>query len=168
MTLSNKVPHNVVQSNVPRKDWIRALTAHPVSTVIGLATQLASDYTVTLTSLPQAGLGLLKLTDGAFHENFYLGEFPLSSCRVELCLADGRRAEGGAQVMADDAELARALAILDGILAARLPGWETVAAHVQSGSEQRDAEARRRRAMLNQTRVDFALLSNTGGDDDEH
>ena len=156
MTANTKVKLSTLQ----RKDWIRALTAHPSSTLIKLAAQLASDYVVTLTSLPQAGLGLLKLTDGAFHESFYLGEFPLSTCSVQLSLADGRRASGGAQVMADDAELARALAILDGILASKLPGWEAVAEYVQSGSKQRDEEQHRRYAILNATRVDFSLLSN--------
>ena len=118
-------------------------------------------------SLPQAGLGLLTLTDGAFHESYYLGEFPLSTCRVELVLPDGRRAEGGAQVMADDAELARSLAILDATLASRLPGWEQVSTHVESGAFQRSEENRRRCAMLAATRVDFALLGNNEEDGDE-
>jgi alpha-D-ribose 1-methylphosphonate 5-triphosphate synthase subunit PhnG len=150
-----------------RKDWVHALTAHPTATVIDLAEQFTKDYTVKLTGLPQAGLGLLQLTDGAFHEPFYLGEFPLSRCSVEVILPDGRRASGGAQVMADDADLARALAILDAILAAKLPGWETVAEQVQSGFLQREEEARRRRAMLNETRVDFALLSDANEEDDD-
>lgn len=151
-----------------RKDWIRALTAHPSATLTTAAEQLAIDYVVTLTSLPQAGLGLLQMTDGAFHESFYLGEFPLSRCSVELSLADGRRGQGGAQVMADDADLARALAILDGILAAKLPGWEAVAELVHSGRLQREEEQRRRRAILNATRVDFALLSNAKEDTEDN
>jgi alpha-D-ribose 1-methylphosphonate 5-triphosphate synthase subunit PhnG len=151
---------------LPREDWIRALTAHSTTSLLQLAAQLSTDCTVTPTRLPQAGLGLLKLADGAFQEPFYLGEFPLASCSVELGLPDGRRAQGGAQVMADDAELARALAILDAILAAKFPGWDVVADHVQSGSELRAEEARRRHAILNETRVDFALLSNTAEDAD--
>jgi alpha-D-ribose 1-methylphosphonate 5-triphosphate synthase subunit PhnG len=147
---------------LPREDWIRALTAHSTTSLLQLAAQLSTDCTVTPTRLPQAGLGLLKLADGAFQEPFYLGEFPLASCSVELGLPDGRRAQGGAQVMADDAELARALAILD----AKFPGWDVVTDHVQSGSELRAEEARRRRAILNETRVDFALLSNSAEDAD--
>lgn len=150
-----------------RKDWIRALTAHPATVLNALADQLTADCDVKLKSLPQAGLGLLTLTDGAFHEPYYLGEFPLSSCSIELSLSDGRRAAGGAQVLADDAELARSLAILDAILAARLPGWERVSEHVQSGALQRSEEDRRRRAVLAATRVDFALLGNAGEDGDE-
>ncbi len=153
--------------NLERKDWIRALTAHPISLLNTLAEQLVADFEVKLMSLPQAGLGLLTLTDGAFHEPYYLGEFPLSACRLELGLADGRRAEGGAQVLADDADLARSLAILDAILAARLPGWEAVSQHVESGAQQRSEADHRRSAMLAATRVDFAMLNNTEDEDDE-
>jgi len=150
-----------------RKDWIRALTAHPAPDLHALAERLAAGCELRPTRLPQAGLGLLQLADGAFHEAYYLGEFPLSTCSLELTLADGRRAEGGAQVMADDAALARTLAILDAVLAARLPGWEDVSAQVQAGAARRSEEDRRRRAMLAATRVDFDLLGNTGEDDDE-
>ncbi len=151
-----------------RKHWIWALTAHPVPDLHALAERLAVGCDVRLTRLPQAGLGLLQLADGALHEPYYLGEFPLSTCSLELALADGRRAAGGAQVMADDAALARSLAILDAVLAARLPGWEAVSAQVHSGTARRDEEARRRRAVLAATRVDFALLGNVGEDDDEN
>jgi alpha-D-ribose 1-methylphosphonate 5-triphosphate synthase subunit PhnG len=153
--------------NLERKDWIRALTAHPATVLNALADELTVGCDVKLKSLPQAGLGLLTLTDGAFHEPYYLGEFPLSSCSIELSLPDGRRADGGAQVMADDAELARSLAILDAVLSARFPGWERVSAHIESGASRRAEEDRRRRAMLAATRVDFAMLNNAEDDDDE-
>ncbi|MEW6679146.1 MAG: phosphonate C-P lyase system protein PhnG [Pseudomonadota bacterium] len=151
--------------NLERKDWIRALTAHPVSTLNALADELTRDCDVKLKSLPQAGLGLLQLSDGAFHEPYYLGEFPLSSCSIELSMADGRTAAGGAHVMADDADLARTLAILDAILAARLPGWERVSAQIDAGATTRAEEDRRRRAMLAATRVDFAMLNNAEEED---
>ncbi|MDP1606566.1 MAG: phosphonate C-P lyase system protein PhnG [Rhodocyclaceae bacterium] len=153
--------------NLERKDWIRALTAHPATVLNALADELTVGCGVKLKSLPQAGLGLLTLTDGAFREPYYLGEFPLSMCSIELSLPDGRRTAGGAQVMADDAELARALAILDAILAAGFPGYERVSAHIESGTKRRAEEDRRRRAMLAATRVDFAMLNNAGDDDDE-
>lgn len=154
--------------NLERKDWIRALTAHPVPDLHALAEQLAAGCEVRLIRLPQAGLGLLQLADGAFHEAYYLGEFPLSTCSLELTVADGRRAEGGAQIMADDAELARSLAILDALLAAKLPGWERVSEYVVSGAAQRAEEDRRRCAVLAATRVDFALLGNVEEDSDEN
>lgn len=156
-------------TNLERKDWIRALTAHPASVLIALADELTRDCDVKLKSLPQAGLGLLTLTDGAFHEPYYLGEFPLSFCSIELTLPDGHSAVGGAHVMADDADLARSLAILDAIRAARLPGWERVSAQIDAGTTIRAEEDRRRHAMLAATRVDFAMLNNAGneGYDDE-
>jgi len=150
-----------------RKDWIRALTAHPATVLNTLAAELTTACDVKLKSLPQAGLGLLTLADGALHEPYYLGEFPLSSCSVYLGLADGRRAAGGAQVMADDAELAYSLAILDAILAAEFPGWERVAALVESGALARAEEDRRRRAILAATQVDFALLNSAEDDGNE-
>jgi alpha-D-ribose 1-methylphosphonate 5-triphosphate synthase subunit PhnG len=153
--------------NLERKDWIRALTAHPATVLNALADELTAGCDVKLKNLPQAGLGLLTLADGAFHEPYYLGEFPLSSCSVELSLADGRRAAGGAQVMADSAELARSLANLDAILAARFPGWERVETLIESGALLRAEEDRRRRTILAATRVDFAMLNNAENDDDE-
>lgn len=150
-----------------RKDWLRALTAHPPAELNALAEALTTDCEVRLTSLPQAGLGLLTLTDGAFHEPYTLGEFPLSTCRVEIAIADGRSAFGGAQIMADDAGLARSLAILDAVLAAGLPGFERAAALLASGTKRRAEEDRRRRAMLAATRVDFAVLNDAGEDDED-
>jgi alpha-D-ribose 1-methylphosphonate 5-triphosphate synthase subunit PhnG len=152
-------------TNLERKHWIRALTAHPASVLNALADELTRDCDVKLTSLPQAGLGLLQLVDGAFHEPYYLGEFPLSSCSLEITLADGQTAAGGAHVMADDADLAQTLAILDAVLAARLPGWERVSALIDEGVRIRAEEDRRRRAMLASTRVDFAMLNTAGGEE---
>ncbi|MDR2216472.1 MAG: phosphonate C-P lyase system protein PhnG [Nevskiaceae bacterium] len=154
---------------IERKDCIRALTAHPTTTLAALADELSSGCEVRWTRLPQAGLGLLRLSDGAFHEPYYLGEFPLSVCGVELIDGEGRRAAGAAQVMADDAALARALAILDGVLAARFAGWERIAVLIEAGVSLRAEEDRRRRIMLASTRVDFALLSSdeNAGDADE-
>lgn len=142
--------------------------AHPPLALNTIAERIAQDCEVRQTSLPQAGLGLLTLADGAFREPYYLGEFPLSTCRIELHLADGRCAEGGAQVMADDANLARSLAILDSVLAARFPGWEEVAEAVRAGAGKRREQALRRKSMLASTRVDFALLGmvDEEGDDE--
>jgi alpha-D-ribose 1-methylphosphonate 5-triphosphate synthase subunit PhnG len=156
-----------IELMIERKDWVRALMAHPPLELNALAERLSLDCEVRHTSLPQAGLGLLTLADGAFREPYYLGEFPLSTCRIELQLADGRRTEGGAQVMADDANLARALAILDAVLAARLPGWEEVAERLRAGEEKCREQAIRRKAMLASTRVDFALLGTVDEEGDD-
>ena len=154
--------------HIPRKDWLRGLTAHPAAALVELSGRLSAGWTLTYLALPQAGLGLLKLRDGAFHEPYYLGEFPIACCRVRVQLPDGATAEGAAQVMADDPALAQALAVLDAILAARLPGWQEVAALANEGASKRAEEDRRRRAMLAGTRVDFALLGATEEDEDEY
>jgi alpha-D-ribose 1-methylphosphonate 5-triphosphate synthase subunit PhnG len=150
-----------------RKHWVRALTAHSSQTLAALAEELRSGCEVHWTRLPQAGLGLMTLADGAFREPYYLGEFPLATCSVDLVCGAGRRAAGGVQVMSDDATLAQSLAILDAILAARFAGWERIAAHIETGSALRAEEDRRRRAMLVSTRVDFALLSNANENTEE-
>lgn len=151
-----------------RKDLVRALSTHPVTVLNALADELTTECEVKLTSLPQAGLGLLTLADGAFHEPYYLGEFPLSSCSVELIFADGNQAIGGAQVMADNAELARSLAILDAVFATRLQGCEQVERLFESGMQKRTEEESRRRKILAATRVDFSMLNSAENDDDEN
>ena len=147
--------------NIPQKDWIRALTAHPTKDLIALAEALTHEAAVSLLQLPQAGLGLITLQESAFHDQFYLGEFPLSSCHVELQYAGGFSGAGSAQVMADDAELAKALAILDGILAHQLPGWQQALQYLQQGQVQRKQLDLQRKTILAKTRVDFATLDET-------
>lgn len=154
-------------THLERKDWIRALASHPPASLIALAYELSDGCDVRFTRLPQAGLGLLTLTDGAFHEPYYLGEFPLSTCSVEIIMPNGQQSAGGAQIMADDAELARALAVLDGILAGHLTGWERIAERVEQGAARCAETDRRRRAMLATTRVDFAMINDGAAEDDD-
>ena len=145
-----------------RKILVRALTAHPANLIHELAEELSADFELKIINIPQAGLGLLKLNDGAFHEPYYLGEFPLSTCSVEISLADGSRGVGGARVMEDDAELAQALAILDAILANGFPGHAKITELIHKGMDKRNEEDRRRRMMLAATKVDFDLLNSAG------
>ena len=116
-------------------------------------------------SLPQTGLGMLKLNDSAFNEPFYLGEFPLSSAWLEITTNEGQHAEGAAQVMDDNLELTEALALCDAILSARLPGWQRVAAFVDLGMQRRNTIQEERKRMLAHTKVDFSLLDDVGDDD---
>ncbi|MGE8540014.1 MAG: phosphonate C-P lyase system protein PhnG [Acinetobacter sp.] len=146
---------------VPQKDWIRALTAHPEDQLIQLAASLTETANVSMLQLAQAGLGLITLQESALNEPFYLGEFPLSSCSVAVTCADGQKGSGNAQVMADNAELAKALAVLDAILAHQLSGWLQVAQLVEQGTEKRQAQDHIRSSMLLRTRVDFATLDQT-------
>jgi alpha-D-ribose 1-methylphosphonate 5-triphosphate synthase subunit PhnG len=154
-------------TDLMRKDWGRALSAHPVAEIKELAKRLSADCEIRLISLPQAGLGLLTLQDGALGEPYYLGEFPLSVCRIEISFPGGIQGEGGGQILADDAELARSMAILDAILASKLPGWQEVSQWAESGVRCNAEKEGRRMSMLATTKVDFSLLSTTEEDGDE-
>jgi alpha-D-ribose 1-methylphosphonate 5-triphosphate synthase subunit PhnG len=150
-----------------RRDWARALAALPATEIKAAADTIARTHEVQDISLPQAGLGLLTLRDGAFHEPFYLGEVPVARAQVVVRTHDGREASGGAVLIDDRVRLVRALAILDAILAARLPGWETVATLVERGDALRAQLDAQRRHILERTRVDFALLGQAEEEDDE-
>jgi alpha-D-ribose 1-methylphosphonate 5-triphosphate synthase subunit PhnG len=151
---------------VARGAWPRALTALSADELQGVGEELAAQYTVTDVSLPQAGLALVQMRDGAFHEHYYLGETPIARAHVHVRGSDGREAQGAAQILDDRAGLARTLALLDAVLAARLPGWERVARLVERGRELRAAEDDARRQILARTRVDFATLGATEEEDE--
>lgn len=147
--------------NTPRADWGRALAALPADEIVAAAEQIARTFEVEDISLPQAGLGLLQLRDGAFHEPFYLGELPLARAYLRLRTPDGSVAEGGTVLLDDRVRLVRAVAILDAVLAARLPGWQDAARLVERGMARHEELAAQRNAMLARTRVDFSLLGQT-------
>lgn len=153
--------------NLARRDWACALAALPADEIKLAADVIARTHEVRDVSLPQAGLGLLTLRDGAFHEPFYLGEMPVARAHVVVRTRDGHEASGGAVLIDDRARLARALAILDATLAARLAGWEAVATLVERGDALRAQRDAQRRHILARTRVDFALLGQTEEEDDE-
>lgn len=151
----------------PRSQWLRALTAHPKSAVMAVASLAASGCTVRAIAPAQEGLALLTLRDAVLGERFHLGEVPLAEARVEVTTAQGRSGRGAARVLDDDAELAAALAVCDAVLAAELPGADEVRRLVEEGAVRRAAADDRRRSLLDRTRVDFALLSTTRDDEDE-
>lgn len=151
----------------PRGTWVQTLTALPVEELHELSEELASQHAVTDVSLPQSGLALVQMRDGAFREPWYLGEVPLARAHVRVRAPDGREAEGAAQVLDDRAGLARTLALLDAVLAARLPGFERVAALIERGRARRAAEHDERRQILTRTRVDFATLGAAEEETDE-
>ena len=53
--------------NIPRNDLSRALCQLNAAEIKAVAATLSSDIEVCDVVLPQAGLCLLSLTDGAFH-----------------------------------------------------------------------------------------------------
>lgn len=154
--------------NLPpaRAQLPRLLLALDEVEVCATLERLTASYRIEDITLPQAGLGLLKLRDGAFHEDYYPGEIPLATAHVAL-RANGMRAEGAAQVLHDSAPLARAIAIADAIFAAGLPETAALQPLLQKGQARVTEQAARRKKMLARTRVDFALLGTAEENDDE-
>lgn len=151
-----------------RNLWTYALTAVPETDLKAAADRVKSRYTVRHQALPEEGLCLLKMRDGALGEHYYIGEFPVASAHVELWDQQERVAAGGAHVMHDSADYAMDLAVCDAVMAGRLDGWEVIARLLEAGMQIRSEQQRRRKAMLARTRVDFDLLSAvTEGQDDD-
>ncbi|ADL56740.1 phosphonate C-P lyase system protein PhnG [Gallionella capsiferriformans] len=153
--------------NILRNDWPRALCQLNAAEIKAVAASLSSDIEVRDVVLPQAGLGLLSLTDGAFHEPFYLGEIPVARAEVILKTTDGREVQGGSVLVDDRAQLARSIAILDAILSGKLPGCDVAEKLVKKGELMRMQKISERRQMLAATRVDFSLLEQEDDEDAE-
>ena len=150
--------------NAPRKEWASALCALPAAEVKHLANVLAGELEVRDAALPQTGLGLLNLRDGAFAEPYFLGEIPVARAEVMVRSAAGDEERGGALIVDDRVQLARAIAILDAVLAGKLPGSAPALALVRRGMDVRCHKQNERKKLLAATRVDFSLL---GQEDDE-
>lgn len=150
-----------------RVAWPRLLGAADTRAVRRLAADLAERYAAEDLTLPEAGLGLLKLADGALGDEYFLGEIPVTRAHVRLRMADGRSVEGAAQLLDDRAALVRAVAVLDAVLASRLPGWEEAASLLDEGARRLAEHTEARRALLTHTRVDFSLLGAGEEDDDD-
>lgn len=153
--------------DILRKDWPGALCELPAIEIKEIAAQLTQNLDVRDVVLPQAGLGLLTLREGAFHEAFYLGEIPIARADVILTTATGAEVRGGTVLVDDRAQLARSVAILDAVLSGRLPGHDIAESMVEKGERIRSQKKRERRQMLSATRVDFSLLGQEDDDDAE-
>lgn len=155
-----------MSSIVDRSQWIRLLSKLDAEQVVAEVNTLSSGWQITPKSLPQSGLAMLKLEDSAYNEPFYLGEIPLATAWVDIVTPEGSNADGAAQVMGDNLEFVQALAVCDGILANRLPGYERIDELLRQGLEQCNREEQRRKNMLAATRVDFSLLDAVEDDDE--
>jgi alpha-D-ribose 1-methylphosphonate 5-triphosphate synthase subunit PhnG len=154
-----------MNSELTREEWGAALARVDDASLRGVADNLPASWQIRPMALPQAGLGMLKLRDTALNDAFYLGEYPLASCQIEITTDKGEVVEGASLVMDDRVERAEWLAICDALLAARLPGWESVDALLQLGIAKQEQVALERKAMLARTRVDFSLLDDVGDED---
>ncbi|MDR0997146.1 MAG: phosphonate C-P lyase system protein PhnG [Zoogloeaceae bacterium] len=150
-----------------RTDWPRLLGAAPAEALEAVAGQLAAAYAVEDLSLPQAGLGLLQLADGALADAYYLGEIPLSCAHVRLTAPDGQVGTGAAHWLDDQVARTRAMAIVDAALSARLPGSEAALPLLAAGQAALARTKAERRQLLSATRVDFSLLGMKENDAEE-
>lgn len=151
-------------TKLAREQWVGALNMLPEQSLESLANSFPKSWKVTPKALPQSGLGMLKLRDTTLGEAFYLGEFPLTTCWLNVTTEEGASAEGSAMVMDDRVERAERMALCDAVLSAQLPGWERVSALIDQGQELRARQAQERKAILAITRVDFSLLDDVGDD----
>lgn len=135
--------------------------------VLSAACAVAEGWHVAPLLPAESGLALLQWRDAVIHQPFYLGEVPMARAAIALTDANGRRVEGGAVVMADDAELAHALAVLDAVWTHRLTGAEIVDALAENGERTRARLRAERQTVLKRTRVDFSLLSQTDEEDEQ-
>jgi len=142
-----------------RRDLGACLAANPRESVLAAAAQLVEGVSITPVTPAESGLALLQWRDAVMHQPFFLGEVPMAHAAVSLRNHRGERIEGGAVVMADDSELAQALAVLDAVWAHRWPGAEAVDALARQGAQVRGALHAERQAMLARTRVDFSLMT---------
>lgn len=159
MTPSYEIP--------PRSQWLRLWSAMPATSTKALAVALADRYRVEDLELPRSGLGLLPLTDSALGDDYFIGEIPLAQAHVRLSDNDAGCAEGAATLLDDRAGVARALAVLDAVVAAGWPGRDEAVQLLAQGSAALTEQARQRQALLLATRVDFTVLGAAGEDDDE-
>jgi len=149
-------------ANAKRSSNLEALMQVPKEQLNKLVKQLTSTWEVQPVALGQAGLGLLKLEDGAFHEPFYLGEFPLATAHLSITLPNSDYFEGAAMMMGDDQTQVESLALCDAILSHDLEGYEMIQRLVFEGQVIRQQEIDKRSATLAKTRVDFSLIGDTG------
>jgi alpha-D-ribose 1-methylphosphonate 5-triphosphate synthase subunit PhnG len=145
--------------NTPaRGNWPYALSAISKEKLKRAVEEICLNWEIKPKTLPQSGLGLLQLKESALSENFFLGEFPVSSAYITITLPNGDKIEGASIIMSDDPELAERLAICDAVLSAKLSGHEQIDAFVQEGLRIREEQQKVRNAMLASTQVDFSLL----------
>lgn len=154
------------QHEIARSHWLRRWSAVSPTRVKAVADELARNYRIEDLEIAQSGLGLLPLRDSALGEPYFLGEIPLASAHVRISDDQGTSAEGAAILLDDRSSMARALAILDGVLAAHLPGCEQALELLVEGQKQIDKIDSERKKLLVATRVNFSLLGSEEEKDD--
>lgn len=140
-----------------RAQWPRLLMAVPAAELQQVAATLSADLAVEDMQLPQSGLGLLRLKDGALGEQYFCGEIPLARSRVRVS-DRASSAEGAAMILDDRSDVARNIAIIDAVLSGKLEGHERVMPLLRAGAHCIGQQSAERRAMLASTLVNFSLF----------
>lgn len=159
--------NNITLETWGRSQWPVILQSLDANEVIETVEIFARDYRVEDVALPQSGLGLLQMQDGAMGERYYLGEIPVSVAQVQVLGNDGYLAQGATRIMNDNLALARAIAIADAALSAKLEGHGAILPLIEKGALVLAQQASSRRRMLAATVVDFSLLGSAEEDEDE-
>lgn len=142
-----------------RTSWATAMLNVQADSVIDLAEVLAGRYEVRHKRVPKSGLGMMRLRDSVMAQAFNVGEVPMSAAHVELIDPSGKAHEGGASILRDHEALAVAIAVCDAALAGGLDQDGQVQRLVEQGLKVMADEACLRQAMLERSRVSFALMS---------
>ena len=151
---------------LPREQWVAALSKVPEQRVRNTLDRVTQHWNIKAKTLPQCGLGMLKMRDSALGGDYYMGEFPLATCWLSVHTDQGKTAEGAAWIMDDNDERAEQMALSDAILSSRLPGWEQILDLLEMGTRIQAGEAKERKSLLAKTRVNFSLLDDVGEQDD--
>jgi len=163
---SNPANHALQKTVLHRRRWLPALTALSLDELNTTVLSLLAGYEIEHQALPEDGLGLLKIRDGALGQSFYLGEFPLATAHILLRDPSGHGYPGAAQLLGDSVDKAIIMAVCDALLSNALPESAGIEPLVQTGLKRLQARESRRSAMLERTRVEFDLLSTSQGDAD--
>lgn len=153
-------------ASYPRRDWPRLFLSLPPQKIKETVRTLTELCQVDDKALPQSGLALLQLRDGALAEPYYIGETPLSRAQVTVIDKNGKKGAGAAQILDDRESLARDVAVLDAMLANKLNRHEAIEHLLEEGAHRLSRNEASRRAVLERTRVDFSLLDATAEDNE--
>jgi alpha-D-ribose 1-methylphosphonate 5-triphosphate synthase subunit PhnG len=140
------------------------LAAAPRERLRALVERLRGELRWRSRTPTEAGLSLLQLRDPVLGQRFFVGEVPLALASVEV-EGPGGWCAGGAAFATEEPDLIEALALLDAVLAHRLPGWQEAAELARAGRTARERTQGERAALLSRTRVDFSMISETDNDD---
>lgn len=158
------------EQGLSRTRWAAALLNVQPDEVICLAEAIAERFGVRHKRVPKSGLGMMRLRDSVMAQAFNIGEVPMSTAHVELIDPSGKVHEGGASILRDHEALAVAIAVCDAVLAGGLDQDGQVQQLIDQGLSTMADDSRLRRAMLDRSRVSFALMNQdtpAGNDDDD-